>query len=196
MASFKALHEKKEDHKLIERKRRRDMKSLCSLLTSLIPEQHLKEKRSLPDQLLAAAFYINDLQKNVEDLEKKRERLRVLSQIERHPERISCFKENGEINVPIDESNAFPMVKLRNVGLEIHVTVNTFKQTAALWSLLEVLEGGGLEVETALQSTGNNYVFYTLQCKISDVHRFDYNVIYERLWQLVGKPQIPISEFN
>ena len=37
MASCKIVTNKKEDHKLIERKRRHDMKSLCSILTLLIP---------------------------------------------------------------------------------------------------------------------------------------------------------------
>ena len=68
--------------------------------------------------------------------------------------------------MPIDSSSAFPMVMITNVGSEMDVIVGTFKQTVSLWSLLEVLEGGGLEVESALQSSVNDKIFYTLQCKV------------------------------
>lgn len=37
-------------------------------------------------------------------------------------------------------SNAFPLVKHRNMGLRIHVTVYTFKETVALESEVDVLE--------------------------------------------------------
>ncbi|KAH9330137.1 hypothetical protein KI387_002245, partial [Taxus chinensis] len=162
MASCNPVDQKKDDHKWNERKRRHDMKSLCSLLASLIPPQYLKGKRSLSDQLLASACHIHDLKKNVQDLDKERESLRT--------------EQFCEINVPIDGSSAFPAVRLIcNAGSGIQICVNGFKQQVELSRILQLLDECGVEVDSASLSTVADKVFSTIQCKISDVHLCDRN---------------------
>ncbi|KAH9330076.1 hypothetical protein KI387_002184, partial [Taxus chinensis] len=112
---------------------------------------------SLSEQLLA---YTHDLQKKLQDLRRKRERLRILCH------RSSFVIENGEINVATDGSDGSTAVRVVcNVGSGIQVFVNAFKRQVELSSFLRLFGECGVEVETALLSTFNDKVFYTFQCK-------------------------------
>ncbi|KAH9330138.1 hypothetical protein KI387_002246, partial [Taxus chinensis] len=138
---------------------------------------------SLSEQLLA---YTHDLQKKLQELRRKRERLRLLSQAKSHCQRTSFVRRTGDINVPINGSDGFTSVRVvYNVGSKIRVFVNAFKRQVELSSILQLFGECGVEVESALLSTFNDKVFYTFQCKISDVQPFDCNVIYGRIWRLL-----------
>lgn len=61
-------------HKMIERQRRRDMSALFSMLRSLLPDEKIRGKRAVSDQVQEAVNYVNHLHKKIEDLLAERER--------------------------------------------------------------------------------------------------------------------------
>eukprot|EP01018_Ginkgo_biloba_P023629 Gb_26737 [translate_table: standard] len=76
-----ACNSRKNVRKVIERKRRNDMKALYSVLRSLIPEESIKGKRSLSDQIQEAINYIHHLLKRVKELGQKRDEMRISDNI-------------------------------------------------------------------------------------------------------------------
>ncbi|GLJ55114.1 hypothetical protein SUGI_1182940 [Cryptomeria japonica] len=58
-------------HKMIERQRRKEMNSLYSELWSLLPQESIREKRSVADQLEEAANYVRYLEQQLKDLTRK-----------------------------------------------------------------------------------------------------------------------------
>ncbi|KAH9292742.1 hypothetical protein KI387_042072, partial [Taxus chinensis] len=100
---------------------------------------------SLSEQLLA---YTHDLQKKIKDLRRKRERLKILSQAKTHCQTSSFVRKNGEINVPIDGSNAFTALRVVcNVGSGIQVSVNAFKRQVDFSCILQLFGECGVEVD-------------------------------------------------
>ncbi|GLJ55118.1 hypothetical protein SUGI_1182990 [Cryptomeria japonica] len=96
-------------HKLIERKRRKEMNSLYSELWSLIPHESIREKRSVADQLEEAANYVHYLEQQLKDLTKERDRQKTHA---------VCFK-GVELSKPLEfqeSDEGFPSVKIKSFG--------------------------------------------------------------------------------
>ncbi|XP_057836900.1 transcription factor ORG2 isoform X2 [Cryptomeria japonica] len=100
---------KQVTHKVIEKKRRREMNDLYSQLRSLLPHESLRGKRSISDQLLEAVNYVRHLEQQIRDLTKQKDNRNIGS----------VFSRALEVSVTLEFN------KSEEAGLEI-VTAASF----------------------------------------------------------------------
>eukprot|EP00253_Pinus_taeda_P014654 PITA_14654 len=182
-------------HKMIEKQRRKDMNALLSTLKSLIPDENLRGKRSVSDQMQEAVNYVNHLRQKVEDLQKEREKLKPNSdknaEVSFQGVRLSC-NEKFCLETPVIGGYAgeFPNVKIKSTDSAVQVWMNTFEYQIVYSDLLMSLEDCGLEVVCADSSTINNRVYHTIHAKVFDLNSFNIDTLYENLWNLIRtRPQ-------
>eukprot|EP01018_Ginkgo_biloba_P023622 Gb_26735 [translate_table: standard] len=184
-------------HKLIERRRRNDMRTLYSTLRSLLPEENLKAcyslhlsftgKRSLSDQLQEVVNYIYQLEKKVKELGQKREEIRISdntkipSDHDAHSSKLKVCE-----GLPYHGSEGFPKVTVEYAGRGVQITVNMFTNQIIFSNILLALEEEGLEVVAAVATTINDKICHTIHSKVSDPHRFQCGTLCEKLWQMMA----------
>nr|AKN09627.1 basic helix-loop-helix transcription factor [Salvia miltiorrhiza] len=108
---------KKTAHRFTERQRRQEMSALYASLRSLLPLQYVKGKRAVSDHMHQAVNYVNDMKKNIEQLQKRRDKLRNIttSADPTTPRcvKINLFKDGMEILITHSLSNkSFPLSKV------------------------------------------------------------------------------------
>ncbi|GLJ55120.1 hypothetical protein SUGI_1183010 [Cryptomeria japonica] len=167
-------------HKMIERQRRKDMSSLYSDLRSLLPEESIREKLSVTDQLEEAANYVRYLEQQIKDLTKEREKNKT---------RAVCFK-GVEILKPLEcqeSDEGFPAVKIKSFGsAAFHIYINSIQNQIGLSDILLVLEECRVEVVSAASSVTNAKVFHTIHAKVTDHSITNFDTIYVKLQHLIG----------
>nr|UFA45741.1 bHLH46 [Pinus massoniana] len=183
--------DKRWNHSLIEKQRRKEMKTLFSRLRALLPEENLRGKRAESDQVLGAVNYIRHLKQKIEDLSRKRDRMKSsLARKEEFPfvgiqsssKQNFCRKHlrfqgsDGEI----------PSMKINFSHSSVEVSVNAFQDQIVYSHLLMVLEECGLEVVNATSSVINNAVFHTIHSKVTDVDYFNMDDLSDTLRHLIS----------
>lgn len=178
-------------HKLVERQRRNTMKTLCSTLISLLPEEYHKKNYTLSDQLLEAVKYIDHLQDTLIQLEKRRDLLSLSSTVRRFSSSTSVYRTLQASQAgPSNVTETFPTIRVSKFSSGIQVTANIFKNQIEFSSLLSVLEEAGLEVVSATSSAINDRVFYSAHLKLPEILHFDSGVLHRRIDQLM-KGKLP-----
>ncbi|KAH9317655.1 hypothetical protein KI387_019424, partial [Taxus chinensis] len=161
---------KKGIHKLVERKRRKDMKILFSLIRSLLPEEYIRGKRSTAEQLSETAEYIKHLQRTVQELTQKREEMR----------KKKCCQD---LSLSV-ASETFPIVKINYVGSVVLVSTSTIKHDIVLSDLLLTLENNGLDIFSVTSFAMHEKVFHTIHAEVSDLQRFESRSLHQKVWNL------------
>ncbi|XP_057836892.1 transcription factor bHLH36-like [Cryptomeria japonica] len=170
---------KKVVHKVTERQRRKDMNSLCSELRSLLPQESLKGKRSLSDQVLEAVNYVRYLENQIKDLTKQRDDINT---------RAVCYKG---VNIPeplqlLGSDEGFPSVKIISLGsATFQVTINALKSQIALSDVAVALEEARLEILSASFSSISESVFITVHTKASYPKATNMEGLYVKLRHLI-----------
>ncbi|GLJ55125.1 hypothetical protein SUGI_1183080 [Cryptomeria japonica] len=153
---------KQVTHKVIEKKRRREMNDLYSQLRSLLPHESLRGKRSISDQLLEAVNYVRHLEQQIRDLTKQKDNRNIGS----------VFSRALEVSVTLEfnkSGEGFPCVKTKLVGsASIQISINAFKSPVALSGLLLVLEEAGLEIVTAASFATSERFFHVVYTKVAN----------------------------
>ncbi|KAK9284641.1 hypothetical protein L1049_023817 [Liquidambar formosana] len=137
----------KSDRNLAERNRRMHMKSLCSMLASLVLPQDSKAKPPKHVLLDQAAAHVKHLQERIEELKQRKELLKG----DNNP---TQEKTRGAIA---------PVIKLRNFEstLEVNLISGPDKKSM-LREVISVLEEEGAEVVAASYCTVDDKVSYTV----------------------------------
>ncbi|GLJ20788.1 hypothetical protein SUGI_0379040 [Cryptomeria japonica] len=134
-------------HKMIERKRRKDTNFLYSELRSLLPEERIRRKRSVSNQLDESINYIRHLEQQIKDLTKERDKKKI---------RAACFK-GIEISKPLEfYDEGFPSIKIKSFGSDtLQVYINSIQNQIALSDVLLVFEECRGEVVNVASSVTN-----------------------------------------
>ncbi|PSS24634.1 Transcription factor bHLH36 like [Actinidia chinensis var. chinensis] len=152
-------HNPRTDRKTIEKNRRNHMKDLCSKLHSLVPHHHTsREAMSLADHLGEASNYIKNLEKHLEKMRQKRDRLTGIAK--QNIASMSCAA-----NVGLRP----PQVEVHEMGSALEVVLVTglnykfmFKET------IRLLHEEGAEIVNAGFSVVDDTVFHTIHSKVGE----------------------------
>ncbi|MCD9560389.1 hypothetical protein HAX54_019060 [Datura stramonium] len=177
VASTNDNKQKKVMHREIERQRRQEMATLYASLRQQLPLENIKGKRSTSDHILEAANYIEQLQKNVKNLEERREKLKKESSL--------CnldYPKSGS-----DSSPAIVAVKECLDGMEILVNCCLNNEGFRLSRVLQVLLQEGLSiVNCSCTKTNNTSVLHTIRTQVStEQPRINVNVIQQKLTDII-----------
>ncbi|KAG8062684.1 hypothetical protein GUJ93_ZPchr0003g16888 [Zizania palustris] len=150
---------RKLSHNAYERDRRRQLNGLYSSLRSLLPDVDHTEKLSIPTTVSRVVRYIPELQKQVENLERKKKDLSMTMNS-------SCKTGGAGTSQTMSESKA-PIVSATCVSeMEIMVQVSLLTNVAAttfpLSKCIKILENEGLHLISSSSSSFGNRTFYSL----------------------------------
>lgn len=196
-----ASTDKRWNHSLIEKHRRKEMKTLFSRLRALLPEENLRGKRAESDHALGAVNYIRHLQQKIDDLSRKRDRMKTsLGRKEEFP--FVGIQSSSKPNfcrkhLRFEGSDGeIPSLKINFSHSSVEVSVNAFQDQIVYSDLLMVLEECGLEVVNATSSVINNAVFHTIHSKVTDVEYFNMDDLTDTLRHLISGNQADLGSLE
>lgn len=173
----------KNNHKMIERQRRKEMKVLFSQLRSLLPEENIRGKRAASEQLLEAVNYVRYLQQKIEDLSAQRDKQKVNSD---QNAKVSFRKFCNKTQPFGGSDRECPAVNIKSVGSGVQIWTNSLEHEIVYSEILLALEEGGLEVVSASSSAVKNRVYHTIHAKVFDHNTFNIENLYQKLWHLIN----------
>nr|WKE35192.1 basic helix-loop-helix family protein [Rosa persica] len=166
---------KKIMHREIERQRRQEMATLYATLRSHLPLEYLKGKRSISDHVHQAANYIKHIQKDIEELQEKRDELKKQYNISGSSTEVV---ENSQCSSQMGDSVI--LVRLACMGVE--VAVNTpLKQGLPLSRVIDILVAEGLSIVSCNSAKRNQRLLYTLESEVSGGGSIDIPELQNRL---------------
>ncbi|KAF7813210.1 transcription factor bHLH118-like [Senna tora] len=198
---------KKIVHREIERQRRQEMASLYSSLRSLLPLEFIKGKRSISDHMNEAVNYIKHLEKNIKELNAKRDKLKkfLVSNdnnssnyySETHIIKDEDEKEEEEEGTSRNTS-FFSVHEINNnegVGIEVTCGFRDHKRLP-LSKLLQVVleEDEGLEVVNCVSTQVNGRFILSVQCEVNNSDLVDLPALRRKIVDLV--PSFRCSDYD
>ncbi|KAL6626449.1 hypothetical protein ACP70R_030175 [Stipagrostis hirtigluma subsp. patula] len=148
---------RKLSHNEYERDRRKQLNELYSSLRSLLPDADHTKKLSVPTTVSRVLEYVPELQKQVENLEKKKKAL---------------LNANCKAGVLQTSESITPVVSATclndmEVMVQVSLLSSVARTTLPLSSCIKVLENEGLHlISSSTYSTFENRTFYSLQFQI------------------------------
>ncbi|KAI9159881.1 hypothetical protein LWI28_002827 [Acer negundo] len=165
--------EKKIVRKENERLRRQHMSMLNASLRSLLPLESIKGKRSICDHIDEAVKYINYLNKNIQDLSIKRDKLKNFIDLE--TDRLS-----NQLGNNTSSENCVSVRSPYCGGVEIVISCGGLREESCslLSRALQVVLEEGLDIVQRVSSQTDDGVFHTVQSEgkrsVSDhIHEAD-----------------------
>ncbi|XP_058750557.1 transcription factor bHLH162-like [Vicia villosa] len=138
------------DRKFIERKRRKEMKTLCHKLTSTLPHQTSKEAISMPDRVEEATNYIKKLQINLEKMKEKKKFL-----LETQRQKKLMLKS--------------PKIEIQQIGLTLEVFLITGLNSQFMFNeTIRILNEEGVDIVNASYKVNEDSVFHSIHCQVQE----------------------------
>ncbi|KAK7319694.1 hypothetical protein RJT34_04419 [Clitoria ternatea] len=141
------------ERKIIERKRRSEMKALYSELSSVVLHQGSREANSLTDQIDNATKYIKNLQIRLEKMKEKKNSL-------------IDFERSKNVSMIGLMS---PQIKIQQTGSSLEIVLITGLDYLFLFNeIIRVIQEEGSEVVNASYTVVENAVFHTIHCQVEE----------------------------
>ncbi|TVU36817.1 hypothetical protein EJB05_18766 [Eragrostis curvula] len=152
---------RKLSHNAYERDRRKQLNELYSSLRSLLPDADHTKKLSIPTTVSRVLKYIPELQKQVDNLEKKKKELT----------NASC--KTGVLNTTESRTPVVSATCLNDMEIMVQVSLpsNVVATTLPLSKCIKVLENEGLHlISSSTYSTFENRTFYSLHLQVHHLY--------------------------
>ncbi|KAI3875267.1 hypothetical protein MKX03_011151 [Papaver bracteatum] len=161
----------------VERQRRQEMANLHALLRSLLPLEYIKGKRSVSDHMNEATKYIKNLQKMIEEMNDKRDRLNR-----------SSVNNISKPVIPrgLNRLSHPDFVTVRPCVSGLEVVISSDGLLLPLSRVLRVLlEDGLLTVISCVSTRVNEKSLHTIQIEVRDLTRINTIELQQKLIDLV-----------
>ncbi|XP_057476763.1 transcription factor bHLH36-like [Actinidia eriantha] len=164
---------KKIVHRETERQRRKQQATLFASLRSLLPIEYIKGKRSITDQISEAARYIKHLNKNIKEMNAKREKLKRLS---------SSSSVNNNIGNSKTCSKKYCFTISQSMGqVEVTFSSGFDNENLQLSRVLELVIEEGLDVVSCVSTKVDGSLLHAIQSKVNDLTCFNVSSLKEKL---------------
>ncbi|XP_074294225.1 transcription factor bHLH120-like [Silene latifolia] len=163
---------RREIHRQNERQRRQKMATLFESLRSVIPNDHLKGRKTIIDHLEEATNYIKDLEKNIKELKEKRDELKQSTE--------PTSSSRDQLGASSDPTRPNSVVISQIVGgfdIEIRAKDDEYMLSTAIQVAFEE----GLHVVSSTSSKLHGRFIHSIQCEVSDVTCVDLKRLEQRL---------------
>ncbi|XP_027103892.1 transcription factor bHLH36-like [Coffea arabica] len=178
-------------HRDIERQRRREMANLYASLRSLLPLDYVKGKRAISDHMQEAVNYIKCLQKNINQLGSRRDRLMIppcnLS---------STFSfSSGNRSTSADsrclrDCGAIVRVSQGGDGVEVLISISSKEETFPISRVLKMLLGEGLDVVSCVSTATNEIKVHKILAEVTDGRKsIDTLALQHQLMNAINPPE-------
>uniref|UniRef100_A0A0D9VAB4 Protein IRON-RELATED TRANSCRIPTION FACTOR 2 n=1 Tax=Leersia perrieri TaxID=77586 RepID=A0A0D9VAB4_9ORYZ len=155
---------RKLSHNAYERDRRKQLNELYSSLRALLPDADHTKKLSIPTTVSRVLKYIPELQKQVENLERKKKELTMSSNTNCKPGVLAS--QMSESTAPIVSATC---INDMEIMVQISLLSNVTGATLPLSRCIKVLENEGLRIiSSSTSSAFGNRTFYSLHLQISE----------------------------
>ncbi|PIN23663.1 hypothetical protein CDL12_03615 [Handroanthus impetiginosus] len=173
---------KKIMHRDTERKRRKEMSGLYASLRSLLPLEYIKGKRSITDHIYQAESYIKHMQKKIERMQTKRDKLKEFSDVQRV---VINIADHPMSSSSIHSCHLVKINPCRD-GLEILITTSLNGEGFPLSKVITELVGRGLNVVSFISTRSvDEWFLYKVQIKVHDLARINLFELQERLINVI-----------
>ncbi|KAL2226032.1 transcription factor ORG2 [Sesamum indicum] len=171
---------KKLNHNASERDRRKRMNSLYSSLRSLLPPEDQTRKLSIPATVSRVVKYIPELQREVERLTEKKEKLMMSKKICRQEKYTSMKKQQRHRKAT--QSSAITQISDREIIVQSSAEKGNYSSFCEAVMRLEVQEGFLLLNASSFQSLDATTLFYTLHLQAQENQVIDTEMLKEKVW--------------
>ncbi|XP_027353205.1 transcription factor ORG2-like [Abrus precatorius] len=177
---------KKLNHNASERDRRKKINGLISSLRSLLPVADQTKKMSIPVTISRVLKYIPELQKEVQELTKKKEEL--LWRISQQGD--AFIKEFQREITHYDSGFVVSTSRLNDSEAAFNISSHEVHNKAPLSEILHFLENNGLFLLNASSTeTFGGRVFYNLHFHVEKTYRLESEILIEKLLSIYEKRQ-------
>lgn len=173
---------KKLNHNASERDRRKKMNTLYANLRSLLPPEDQSKKLSIPVTVSRVLKYIPELQKEVERLIQKKERL--MSKISK-AENSSLEFKNHKIKSTQNSFSAVSATRISDGEIVIQISMPTAEKGSFSEAIFRLEEEGFLMVNASCFESFEGRLFYNFHLQAQEGQVIDAEKLKERVWPFI-----------
>ncbi|WCJ30779.1 basic helix-loop-helix (bHLH) DNA-binding superfamily protein [Euphorbia peplus] len=171
----------KTERKVIEKNRRNQMKTLYSILDSLIPKHPSKEPLPLPDQIDEAISYIKNLEAKVKKSEEKKQTLS-----KKRPCSCLCSSQSAAAAAPVVKS---PKIEVREMGSSLEIILISGSENQSLFNeIISILHEENVDVVSASSSLAGDSLLHVVHAQMNESGIFSFGAarVTERLNRFIN----------
>nr|GMC94407.1 transcription factor bHLH118-like [Ipomoea batatas] len=171
-------------HREIERQRRQEMATLYASLRSLLPLEYVKGKRSTSDHMHEALNYIKQMQKNVQELERRRDGLKTAGSSTSSSHNL---EKTGSPDQKTGSSPNFVSVGRCRDGVEILInSVAGERGCFPLSRVLRTLQNEGVNVVSCDSTKADTRLLHRVHSEVSGEKPIDLQALQQKLTEVIN----------